>query len=229
MSAGRFPSIDLAVFDLDGTLIDSKLDLAESVNATLQHMGLAAIANETIESFVGNGAPVLMQRALGKHATDDSIERALEFFLEHYFVHMLDHTALYDGVRESLELLHEAGVRMAVLTNKPNRNTTGILDGLGVGRLFQRAYGGNAFPRRKPDPMGLLAILGELGVPADRAMMIGDSAVDIRTARNGGVASAGLTYGFQPETFETEPPDFVYDAMPPLASDILEARAPRRR
>lgn len=223
-NCASFPTIDLAVFDLDGTLIDSKRDLAESVNATLAHMGLAAIDHRTIESYVGNGAPVLMQRALGQHASDDNIERALAFFLEHYHAHMLVHTTLYPGVRESLELLHAAGVHLAVLTNKPLRNTTGILEGLGLAPLFGRAYGGNSFPQRKPHPMGLETLMTEFAVSPARALMIGDSAVDIRTARNAQIASAGLTYGFQPETFETEPPDFVYDAMEPLTRDILTAR-----
>ncbi|HZO56571.1 MAG TPA: HAD-IA family hydrolase [Bryobacteraceae bacterium] len=220
----RFPAIDLAVFDLDGTLIDSKRDLAESVNATLSHMGLPGIDHRTIESYVGNGAPVLMQRALGQHASDDNIERALSYFLEHYHAHMLDYTALYPGVRESLEQVHEAGIRLAVLTNKPVRNTKGILAGLGIVALFDRAYGGNSFPQRKPHPMGLEALMSEFSTPSVRTLMIGDSAIDIRTARNAQVASAGLTYGFQPETFETDPPDFVYDAMLPLVKDILAAR-----
>ena len=223
-AAPSFPAIDLAVFDLDGTLIDSKRDLAESVNATLVHMGLDQIDHRTIETYVGNGAPVLIQRALGKHASDDNIESALAYFLEHYYVHMLDYTTLYDGVRESLELLRAAGVRMAVLTNKPMRNTMGILAGLGIDALFARAYGGNSFPQRKPHPMGLEALMSEFGTVAGRTLMIGDSAVDIRTARNAKAASAGLTYGFQPESFASEPPDFVYDAMLPLAGDIVAAR-----
>lgn len=226
MSSGvAFPAVDLAVFDLDGTLIDSKRDLAESVNATLAHMGLAALDHRTIESYVGNGAPVLIQRALGAHASGGNIERALAFFLEHYHAHILVHTTLYAGVRESLEVLYEAGVHMAVLTNKPVRSTNGILEGLGIAPLFRRAYGGNSFPQRKPHPMGLEVLMSEFATPPERALMIGDSAVDIRTARNAGIASAGLTYGFQPETFETEPPDFVYDAILPLAHDVLAARA----
>ncbi|MEP7362842.1 MAG: HAD-IA family hydrolase [Acidobacteriota bacterium] len=218
-----FPAIDLAVFDLDGTLIDSKRDLAESVNATLGHMGLATLDHRTIESFVGNGAPVLIQRALGQHASDDNIETALAYFLEHYHAHMLDYTTLYPGVRESLGLLHDAGIRLAVLTNKPSRNTTGILSGLGLDTFFVRAYGGNSFPQRKPHPMGLEALMAEFATAPPRILMIGDSAVDIRTARNASVPSAGVTYGFQPESFETEPPDFVYDAILPLALDILAA------
>lgn len=224
MSAEEFPAIDLAVFDLDGTLIDSKRDLAESVNATLAHMGLDALEHGVIETYVGNGAPVLIQRALGKHASDENIERALKYFLEYYHAHMLDYTTLYPGVRESLEFLRGAGVRMAVLTNKPSRSTNGILAGLGIADLFGRAYGGNSFPQRKPHPMGLEALMQEFATPASCTLMIGDSAVDIRTARNARVASAGLTYGFQPETFETDPPDFVFDEMLPLAGRIVEAR-----
>lgn len=229
MTTAALPSIDLAVFDLDGTLIDSERDLVLSVNATLLHMGLPELPLETIRSYVGNGAPVLMQRALGPNASNGGLERALAFFLEHYYEHMLDNTALYAGVRESLALLRGAGVRLALLTNKPDRNTRGILAGLELTPLFERAYGGNAFPLRKPDPMGLRAIMDELGVEATRTIMVGDSAVDIRTARNAGVFSAGLTWGFQPEGFATEPPDVVYAALLPLASDLLAARGVQGR
>jgi phosphoglycolate phosphatase len=215
----------LAVFDLDGTLIDSQLDLAHSVNATLEHLGLARLEHERIFSYVGNGAPVLIQRALGRHATEDNVERGLAFFLDYYREHMLDHTTLYEGVRESLERLRAAGVRLAILTNKPVRFSVMIVEGLGLGGWFERIYGGNSFPEKKPHPLGLETILAELGVPRERAVMVGDSAVDIRTARNARVPSAGVTYGFQPETFAAEPPDFLFGSMPDLAAAILSARS----
>ncbi len=118
---GRRRLMDLLIFDLDGTLIDSKLDLAHAVNATRAHMGMAALEHERVYSYVGNGAPVLIRRALGEQASEPEVEEALEFFLEYYREHYLDYTVLYPGVRESLDRLRDAGKRMAVLTNKPVR------------------------------------------------------------------------------------------------------------
>ena len=109
--------MDLLIFDLDGTLIDSRLDLAHSVNATRTHMGMPALENERVYSYVGNGAPVLIRRAMGEKATEPEVQEALEFFMEYYREHVLDFTTLYPGVKESLERLSAAGKRMAVLTN----------------------------------------------------------------------------------------------------------------
>ena len=102
--------MDLVIFDLDGTLIDSKLDLAYSVNATREHMDMPPLAHEVVYSYVGNGAPVLIRRALGPQATGEQCARGLEFFLQHYREHMLDHTRLYPGVREALDLMHAANL-----------------------------------------------------------------------------------------------------------------------
>src|SRR5262249_38772571 len=136
-------SIDLLIFDLDGTLVDSRLDLANSVNATLRHMGMETLANERVYTYVGNGAPMLIRRALGEGATEAQVEEALEFFLEFYREHDLDHTVLYPGVKESLDRLRAAGKKMAVLTNKPVRMSRHIVEGLGVADHFFRVYGGN--------------------------------------------------------------------------------------
>src|SRR5512147_1605619 len=111
--------MDLLIFDLDGTLIDSKLDLAHAVNATRRHIGMSELDHERVYSYVGNGAPVLIRRALGEQATEPEVQEALEYFLEYYRDHKLDYTVLYPGVKESLDRLLAAGKRMAVLTNKP--------------------------------------------------------------------------------------------------------------
>src|SRR4051812_47703521 len=115
--------MDLLIFDLDGTLIDSRLDLANAVNATRRHMGMEALSNERVYSYVGNGAPVLIRRALGDEATEAQVQEALEYFLEYYGAHDLDFTALYPGVKEALDRFRDAGKRLAVLTNKPVRMT----------------------------------------------------------------------------------------------------------
>jgi phosphoglycolate phosphatase len=214
--------MDLLIFDLDGTLIDSKLDLAHAVNATRAHMSMAPLEHARVYSYVGNGAPVLIRRALGEQATEIEVQEALEFFLEYYREHYLDYTLLYPGVRESLDRFRDGGKRMAVLTNKPVRISNAILDGLGVLGHFFRVYGGNSFDFKKPNPVGVEALLREAQIPANRSLMIGDSSVDIQTARNAGIASAGVTYGFQPETLTDPPPDRLFDSMPELADWVLK-------
>ncbi len=215
--------MDLLIFDLDGTLVDSKLDLAQAVNATRRHMGMSPLDNERVYSYVGNGAPVLIRRAMGAQATEPEVQEALEFFLEYYREHYLDFTTLYPGVREALDRLRDGGKRMAVLTNKPVGISRAILDGLGVGGHFFQVYGGNSFDLKKPDPVGVHTLMREAGVPADRTLMIGDSGVDIQTARNAGIASCGVTYGFQPETLVDPAPDRLVDRMEELA-DWLAGR-----
>jgi phosphoglycolate phosphatase len=213
--------MDLLIFDLDGTLVDSKLDLAQAVNATRSHMGMTALDNERVYSYVGNGAPVLIRRAMGAQATEPQVQEALEFFLEYYREHYLDFTTLYPGVRQALDRLRDAGKRMAVLTNKPVRISRAILEGLGVAGHFFQVYGGNSFDLKKPDPIGVAALMKETGIPAERCLMIGDSSVDIQTARNAGVASCGVTYGFQPETLADPAPDRLVDRMEELADWLL--------
>jgi phosphoglycolate phosphatase len=213
--------MDLLIFDLDGTLVDSKLDLAQAVNATRSHMGMRALENERVYSYVGNGAPVLIRRAMGAQATEPQVQEALEFFLEYYREHYLDFTPLYPGVRDALDRLRDGGKRMAVLTNKPVGISRAILEGLGVGGHFFQVYGGNSFDLKKPDPVGVHTLMGETGIPADRTLMIGDSGVDIQTARNAGIASCGVTYGFQPETLVDPAPDRLVDRMEELADWLV--------
>ena len=216
---------ELLVFDLDGTLIDSKLDLALSVNATLANAAMEPIAHETIYSYVGNGAPMLIRRSLGPDATAEQAEEGLQFFYRYYREHMLDNTCLYPGVREGLDRLLESGSGLAVLTNKPVRFSGEIVSRLGLEAHFEKVYGGNSFETKKPDPYGLNLLLEQLEVSKERALMVGDSAVDILTARNAEVTSCGVTYGLQPETFEEHPPDILVDHFDEVVAAVLEARA----
>ena len=213
--------MDLLIFDLDGTLIDSRLDLAHSVNAARAHMRMPPLEDDLVCSYVGNGAPVLIRRALGAQASGEEVQRALEFFLQYYRGHALDCTTLYPGVRDSLDRLRAAGQRMAVLTNKPVEVSRAILSGLGVGVHFFQVYGGDSFEYRKPNPIGVEALIRDAGAARGRTLMAGDSSVDIQTARNAGVKSCGLTYGLQPESLADPAPDLLFDRMEALADWIL--------
>jgi phosphoglycolate phosphatase len=215
------PRMKLLIFDLDGTLVDSKLDLVHSVNAARALMDLPPISEDLVASFVGNGAPLLIRRALGPDASDEDVQRALEYFLGYYREHMLDNTRVYPGVREALDRLMATGARLAVLTNKPVRFSRDLVQGLGLGGHFFQIYGGNSFEQKKPDPIGIEKLLEESGITRDRTIMVGDSSVDVRTARNAHVKACGVTYGFQPETFAVDPPDLIVDNMLQLADYVL--------
>jgi phosphoglycolate phosphatase len=203
---------DLLIFDLDGTLADSERDLADSVNATRAWRGLPAFDIETVASYVGNGAPVLIKRAF-PDASDAELPRLLRYFLDYYREHMLDSTMLYPGVKEALDALHAADIPMAVLTNKPVRFSMKLIEGLGLEMHFFRVYGGNSFEEKKPHPRGIDLLVNEIGADRSKTVMVGDSAVDVRTARNASVKACGVSWGFQPETFVDSPPDFVIDDM----------------
>jgi phosphoglycolate phosphatase len=221
----QFSSVRVLIFDLDGTLINSKLDLANSINAMLEHMGRAQLPHETIYSLVGNGAPALVRRALGAGATDAEANEGLGFFLSYYRMHMLDNTVTYPGVREGLKLLEE--FPMAVLTNKPVRFSRAILDGLGLSPYFRFVYGGNSFERKKPDPMGVEVLLRELTATPLEAMMVGDSEVDVRTARNAGIWACGVSYGLGIEGLGVHPPDIMLNSLmelPPYLNGRAAAR-----
>ena len=210
----RFRDVRALIFDLDGTLIDSKLDLAHSVNAALEHMKRKPLAHETIYSYVGNGAPALVRRALGEGATDEEADAGLAHFLSYYRAHMLDNTVPYPGVREGLAALEK--YPMAVLTNKPVHFSRAILDGLGMLRYFRFVYGGNSFEKKKPHPMGTETLLRDLKAGPREAMIVGDSDVDVRTARNAGTWVCGVSYGLGAEGMLAHPPDLMVDSLEEL-------------
>lgn len=211
----------LLIFDLDGTLIDSRLDLAHAVNATRAEYRRGPLSHDTIFSYVGHGAPMLVKRSMGPEASDEEVAAALEFFLDYYRRHALVCTVLYPGVRESLHRLHEAGATLAVLTNKPVRISGEILESLALAPLLFRVYGGNSFEHKKPHRIGIDTLRAEANAAPEITWMIGDSAVDIQTARNAGVLSCGVTYGFQPETLVDNPPDILVDRLEDFAARFL--------
>ena len=221
-------SIRLVIFDLDGTLIDSRLDLVHSVNAALRHIGRPELPDDIIASYVGDGAPILIQRALGGEAVDETlIQKGLAFFLSYYREHKLDHTTVYPGIVQALATIqHSAnGVprRMAILSNKPVVPSRAIVEALGLGPSFTQIYGGNSFATKKPDPEGARKLLDEHGVKPENAVIIGDSHVDVRTGRNAGISTIGVTYGFSTHTLEDEPPDVLVDSPQELAT-LFSAR-----
>lgn len=216
MAALDFSVVRALIFDLDGTLIDSKQDLIRSVNAMLRKMGREKLHEDTISGYIGHGAPKLVERALGNGASEAERDQALKFFLAHYEEHKLDSTRPYAGVAEALEELHR--FPMAVLTNKPVRVSRRIVEGLGLAKYFRAVYGGNSFETKKPEPLGARKILEELGAAAGEAMMVGDSEVDVQTARNAGTLAAAVNYGFGTHDRAAYPADLYLDRLTDLTA-----------
>ena len=219
--------LNLLIFDLDGTLVDSRLDLANSVNAMLRHYGKPELPNDVIGSFIGNGAPMLVRRSLGDPDDEKFVQEALLFFMNYYRAHKLDTTYVYEGVFAALDAIlasrnGSGAVKMAVLSNKPVGPTRAIVEALGLGKYFFQIYGGNSFEQKKPHPIGIERLVAESGADRGRTVMVGDSAVDVLTARAASVKACGVAWGFQPETFATAPPDFIVDDLRALAEMVLE-------
>jgi phosphoglycolate phosphatase len=213
----------LLVFDLDGTLIDSCIDLCNSVNATLAHFGKQELPEAVISSYIGDGASLLIRRAFGDPEGDihdeEYVMEALTYFLDYYRIHKFDYTALYPGVLSSLETIHAARpeLLMAVLTNKPVNPSRDICDHFGLSRFFFQNYGANSFHTKKPDPHGLRTLIAEAsalsGTPitSNETVMIGDTDTDVLTARNCGAHSIGCTFGLKPHSLVDVPPDYLAD------------------
>jgi phosphoglycolate phosphatase len=218
------PPSRLLVFDLDGTLIDSGIDLCNSVNATLAHFGKPELPVGVISSYIGDGASLLVRRAFGDPEGDshdeEYVAQALTFFLDYYRIHKFDYTYVYPGVLESLEAIRRAQpeILMAVLTNKPVNPSRDICCHFGLSSFFFQNYGGNSFHTKKPDPHGLQTLIAEAGAIAGRdvtpaeTVMIGDTDTDVLTARNCGAHSIGCTFGLKPHSLADVPPDHLADA-----------------
>jgi phosphoglycolate phosphatase len=224
------PAPRLLLFDLDGTLIDSSLDLCNSVNAMLVHMGKEPLPNSVIASYIGDGAAMLVRRALGdpgdldSSACDETMLRAaMDYFLGWYREHKLDNTLPYPGVLDALREIREKQpeMLMAVLTNKPVNPSRAICDALELAPFFFQNYGGNSFQSKKPDPEGFLALVDEanailaergcLPLRPEEVVMIGDSDVDIVTGRRCGARTIGCTFGINPAAMMAAAPDALAD------------------
>ena len=204
------------VFDLDGTLLDTKMDLVNSVNAMLRETGRPEQPTELVASFVGHGAPQLIARVLGLEANEQDGQEALAIFFDNYQKQMLNLTRPYPGVIQGLNALTE--YPLAVLTNKPTRMSIEMLEGLDMAHFFRSIYGGDSFEKKKPDPTGALSIVQELGASPPQTAMVGDSDVDIQTARNAGMFAVAVKYGFGQHNPAQCPADLYVDALTELLS-----------
>ena len=210
---------DLIIFDLDGTLIDSKVDLVNSVNFTRKQLNLNPLPDEIIFSYIGDGVQKLIQRAVSEARNKSVFSRALNIFLSHYRDHLLDYTMVYPGVLEVLTKLdHKV---LGVLTNKPLESTLAILTGLNIKERFCFIYAGNSFRQKKPHPVGINKILNETKIPRHRTLMVGDSYIDMETGQNARVSTCGVTYGLTGNTLSSCKPQFLIDDIKKLIPIVL--------
>lgn len=219
--------IQLIAFDLDGTLLDSVPDLAAAADQAVQSLGFPLVTEEQVRDWVGNGADVLIGRALSQNIkVDESLDadvlkqarvRFDEFY--HQGGHQLSH--LYSNVTSTLQALHQAGYKMAIVTNKPSAFVPDILQQHGIAELFVDVIGGDDFPNKKPDPMALNWLLDKHQVSAQQMLMVGDSKNDVLAAQNAGCHSFALTYGYNHgEPISDSAPDYVADNIAEML-DVL--------
>ena len=199
---------DHVAFDLDGTLVDSRADLTAAVNHVLRGLALAELPPATLYRYVGDGVRVLVERALGPEH-QDRLEAGVEAFMAYYAAHLLDATRPYPGVEEALAALAAREVACSVLTNKPEAMSRAILSGLGLAARFVAIVGGDSLPVRKPDPAGLERLRALTTTVRERMLLVGDSDIDLRTARAGGVAFCGVAWGLAPEALEAARPERI--------------------
>jgi phosphoglycolate phosphatase len=208
------------IFDLDGTLVDTKADLAAATNYVLAYLGLPHLPVDQVTSYVGNGVQVLMERALGP-AHVHLVDRGLSVFMDYYQAHVLDRTRPYEGIPQLLAAVHAQGRVLSVLTNKPEAPSRAILTGLGLASYFVAVVGEDTLPTKKPDPHGVCYLQQLTGVELSKTLLIGDSRVDCETGHAAGVATCGVTWGFGAQDLTVLPPQFLVDTPEQLRRLIL--------
>jgi len=212
-------SVDLIIYDLDGTLIDSREDIAEASNKMLAELGLKKKTADEIAECVGRGVQNLVLGLLGKDH-EDKFDKALKLVKKHYGDHLLDHTKLYPGVLDTLE--HFKHKKQVVITNKPEGFSVKILEGLGVMKYFSIVIGGDTVRTKKPSPESVFKILDDLKISAERAIIVGDSSIDIETGKNAKVPVCAVTYGFgRLDEIQKLKPDFITDQLNSLPKIII--------
>ena len=211
-----------AIFDLDGTLADTICDLGDAVNYGLEKLGFPTHDYESYKKMVGNGVKKLCRRALPEDKKEKT-EELLGLFREYYNVHYLDKTCLYDGMKETLEKLSDSGVVLAVATNKPEDVAREIVMELLPDPDFVKVLGGVDYRPSKPDSAILIEIFAALPDVENRVYMIGDSNVDVQTAKNAGIESIGCAWGFRGRAeLEAEGADFIAEKPADIADIILK-------
>ena len=186
------------IFDLDGTLLDTLKDLANSVNYALREFGYPERTIDEVRRFIGNGVIKLMKRAAPDGIDEEAFEKCFNTFRSHYLEHMYDNTKPYEGIMEMLSILKEKGVKTAVVSNKLHSGVVGLCEDFFGGQLTS-AYGVNTEDERKPQPKNVFKALYDLGVGAEETVYVGDSGVDVQTAKNAGLKCIGVTWGFRSE------------------------------
>lgn len=212
-------TVKCLLFDLDGTLIDSRDDLADSVNLTLSELDLENLPSEIVYNFIGEGVFNLIDRSISaslkQASTEEFSNRGVEIFRGIYNENCLVKTKLYDGVKETLAELKD--FKKAVITNKPHDFSEKILGELGILQYFQFVAGGDSFPERKPNAMPLLKTAEMLGFSPAECLMIGDSRVDIEAGKNAGMKTCGCVFGFRGrDELETAGADFLIEKFSDL-------------
>ena len=212
------PRFGHLIFDLDGTLVDSRADLAAATNYMLAELGRPLLSVSEVEKLIGLGARVLSAQALGPERVHLT-ERGYDLFMDYYNVHLLDHTGPYPGIAALLEVVQGCGVHLSVLTNKPERPAKAILSGLGLASSLATVVGGDTLPQRKPDPSGVYALQRETICPLNETLLIGDSDIDVQTGRAAGIATCGVEWGFgRPASAE---PTYLAESVGALRQIVL--------
>jgi phosphoglycolate phosphatase len=206
--------VDVAIFDLDGTLVDSLPDLTDAVNHFLLATGRTPLSMEGVRKLVGQGAKYLVERALDD-AGPEEVANCLRLFIAYNEEHLVEKTRLYPGVVETLAELQRQGVRLALVSNKVEALCRKLLTLLQIEGYFHLVLGGDSLPNRKPSPDPLLKVLHDLGVSPERALMVGDSINDIAAGKGAGIKTVGCSFGYgEPE--EVIQADFVINELPAL-------------
>lgn len=203
--------VNLIIFDLDGTLIDSLPDLADATNHMLSSLGRPSIGQNAVRRLVGQGARRLVERALAG-ASEDEINQGLDLFLDYNHQHIADRTVLYPGVPETLDALKGRGMRMAIISNKNVALCREVVSVLGIDRYFDEVLGADSLPFRKPSPEPVLKLLADFGVPPERAALVGDSINDMTAAKGARVSTVGCTWGYG-ELTELADADYLVESF----------------